>query len=620
VCGIIGYVGRRPCEEILLRGLERLEYRGYDSAGLAMQEDDRVESVRAVGNLASLRGALQTRTLERSGNGAVAIAVAEPTTGIGHTRWATHGGVTWENAHPHADTDERMHIVLNGIIENHQVLREELSDLGAEFSSETDAEVVAHLLAHLYRGDLVAAVRGALEQLQGHFAFVAMSAEHPDLLVGTRRECPLVIGVGEEEHFVASAIPAFLKETRRVQVLKEGEIAVLEPHRVSILDASGARLPAAPVSVDWDDDVVEKAGFETFMLKEIHEQSTAVADTLAPWLDRDVTMPDLGIDEERLRKVRRVMILGCGTSYHAGLAGRIALERWAQVPVEVDLASEFRYREPLLEEDALVIGITQSGETADTLAAMRLARKRGATVVALTNVAGSQATQDADGVLLTQAGIEIGVAATKTFVAQVAALYGFALRMGQLRGALSEDRFEELHTEFELLPERIDTVLASVQSPVRQLAEQLADSEFFLFLGRLSGLPVALEGALKLKEISYIPTDAYAAGEMKHGPIALLGKQTPVVCVATDVSVLGKMLSNVSEVRARGARVFAIASEGSKEVAEHAEQVVYIPRTDALLQSILAVVPLQLLAYYIARERALNVDQPRNLAKTVTVE
>ena len=620
MCGIIGYVGRRPCEEILLRGLERLEYRGYDSAGLAMQEDDRVESVRAVGNLASLRGALQTRTLEREGNGGTVTAVAEPTTGIGHTRWATHGGVTWENAHPHADTDERMHIVLNGIVENHQVLREELSDLGAEFSSETDAEVVAHLLAQLYRGDLVAAVRGALEQLQGHFAFVAMSAEHPDLLVGTRRECPLVIGVGEEEHFVASAIPAFLKETRRVQVLKEGEIAVLEPHRVSFLDASGARLPAAPVSVDWDDDVVEKAGFETFMLKEIHEQSTAVADTLAPWLDRDVTMPDLGIDEERLRKVRRVMILGCGTSYHAGLAGRIALERWAQVPVEVDLASEFRYREPLLEEDALVIGITQSGETADTLAAMRLARKRGATVLALTNVAGSQATQDADGVLLTQAGIEIGVAATKTFVAQVAALYGFALRMGQLRGALSEDRFEELHTEFELLPERIDTVLASVQSPVRQLAEQLADSEFFLFLGRLSGLPVALEGALKLKEISYIPTDAYAAGEMKHGPIALLGKQTPVVCVATDVSVLGKMLSNVSEVRARGARVFAIASEGSKEVAEHAEQVVYVPRTDALLQSILAVVPLQLLAYYIARERALNVDQPRNLAKTVTVE
>jgi glucosamine--fructose-6-phosphate aminotransferase (isomerizing) len=622
VCGIIGYVGRRPCEEILLRGLERLEYRGYDSAGLALQEDGRIESVRAVGNLASLRGALATRTLERAGagNGGTATAVAEPTTGIGHTRWATHGAVTWENAHPHADTDGRMHIVLNGIVENHNVLREELSELGAEFSSQTDAEVVAHLLAQLYQGDLVAAVRGALEQLQGHFAFVAMSAEHPDLLVGTRRECPLVVGVGEDEHFVASAIPAFLKETRRAQVLKEGEIVVLEPQRARFLDASGRRLPASPVSVDWDDDVVEKGGFETFMLKEIHEQSAAVEDTLAGWLDRDVAMPDIGIDEQRLRKVRRVVILGCGTSYHAGLAGRIALERWAHIPVEVDLASEFRYRAPLLEEDSLVIGITQSGETADTLAAMRLARARGATVLALTNVPGSQATQEADGVLLTRAGIEIGVAATKTFVAQVAALYGFALRMAQLRGTLSDAQLEELYGEFALLGERLDAVLASVRSPVRQLAERLADCEFFLFLGRLSGLPVALEGALKLKEISYIPTDAYAAGEMKHGPIALLGKQTPVICVATDVSILGKMLSNVSEVRARGARVFAIASEGSKEVAEHAEQVVYIPRTDALLQTILAVVPLQLLAYYIARERALNVDQPRNLAKTVTVE
>ncbi len=395
---------------------------------------------------------------------------------------------------------------------------------------------------------------------------------------------------------------------------------ILEPGAARFLDRSGKRRSAAPVSVDWDDDIVEKAGFETFMLKEIHEQSAAVSDTLVGWLDREAPIPDIGIDEQRLRRVRRVVILGCGTSYHAGLAGRIALERWAQVPVEVDLASEFRYRAPLLEEDSLVIGITQSGETADTLAAMRLARARGATVLALTNVPGSQATQDADGVLLTSAGIEIGVAATKTFVAQVAALYGLALRMAPLRGTLSDVQLEELHHEFVLLPGRIDAVLATAQAPVRLLAEQLAVNDFFLFLGRLSGLPVALEGALKLKEISYIPSDAYAAGEMKHGPIALLGKQTPVICVATDVSILGKMLSNVSEVSARGARVFAIASEGSKEVAEHAEQVVYIPKTDSLLQTILAIVPLQLLAYYIARERGLNVDQPRNLTKTVTVE
>jgi glutamine---fructose-6-phosphate transaminase (isomerizing) len=447
-----------------------------------------------------------------------------------------------------------------------------------------------------------------------------MSAEHPDLLVGTRRECPLVVGMGEGEHFVASAIPAFLHHTRRVHVLGEGEIAVLDPDRAEFLDASGEHAPVIPVSVDWDDDVVEKGGFETFMLKEIHEQGSAVADTLEGWLDPQVAPPDIGITDDRLGRIRRIVIIGCGTSYHAGLAGRIALERWARIPVEIDLASEFRYRAPLLEDDSLVIGITQSGETADTLAAMRLARARGATVLAVTNLPGSQATRDADGVLLTRAGIEIGVAATKTFVAQVAALYAFALRMAQLRGTLSSAQLRELKGEFALLPARIEAVLTSVKRPVQLLAERLASCPFFLYLGRLAGLPVALEGALKLKEISYIPTDAYAAGEMKHGPIALLGEQTPVVCVATDLSVLDKTLSNISEVRARGARVFAIASEGSKEVAEHAEQVVYIPQTDVLLQTILAIVPLQLLAYYIARERALNVDQPRNLAKTVTVE
>ena len=605
-----------------MQGLERLEYRGYDSAGLALQEDGRTETVRAVGNLAALREALSVRSGERSGcsGGGLATALAEPTTGIGHTRWATHGRVTWENAHPHEDTEGRMHIVLNGIIENHLALREELSAEGARFTSETDAEVLAHLLAHRYRGDLLAAVQQALQELDGHFAFVAMSDDHPGLLIGTRRECPLVVGLGEDEQFIASAIPAFLRDTRQVHVLGEREIAVLETDRAEFLDQAGKSITVVPVSVDWDDQAAEKGGFETFMLKEIHEQGAAVADTLADWLSRDLAVPDIGISDERLRKIRRIAIVACGTSYHAGLAGRIAIERWAQIPVEVELASEYRHRAPLIEDDLLVIGVTQSGETADTLAAMRMARARGATVLALTNVPGSQATRDADGVLLTRAGIEIGVAATKTFVAQVAALYGYALRMAQLREALAPDQLEELHQELTLLPTRIDALLGTVSAPVQRLAERLASCEFFLYLGRLSGLPVALEGALKLKEVSYIPTDAYAAGEMKHGPIALLSEQTPVVCVATDVGVLDKMLSNISEVRARGARVFAIATEGSKEVAEHAEEVVYIPQTDVLIQTILAVIPLQLLAYHIARERALNVDQPRNLAKTVTVE
>ena len=620
MCGIIGYVGRRPCQEILLQGLQRLEYRGYDSAGLSFQENGHIESVRAVGNLASLKQALEARSLEQAGARAIATVPVEASTGIGHTRWATHGRVTWENAHPHRDTGGRLHIVLNGIIENHLMLRDELTRLGAEFRSDTDAEVLAHLLAHHYDGDLVAAVQAAVSELCGHFAFVAMSAEHPGLLVGTRRECPLVVGVGEGEHFIASAIPAFVHHARQVHVLEEGEIAVLEADTVSFLDASGEPLSVTPVSVEWDTEVIEKNGFETFMLKEIHEQRSAVADTLSDWLDLDAPLPDIGVSSERLTKVRRILIIGCGTSYHAALAGRIALERWARVPVETDLASEFRHRDPLLQEDSLVIGITQSGETADTLAAMRLARNRGATVLALTNVPGSQATRDADGVLMTHAGIEIGVAATKTFVAQVAALYALALRMAQLRESASRGRLEELRNELSLLPARIDAVLTSVQGPVEELAGRLSDCEFFLYLGRLAGLPVALEGALKLKEVSYIPTDAYAAGEMKHGPIALLSERTPVVCVATDPSVLDKTLSNISEVRARGARVFAIASEGSKEVAEHAEQVVYIPNTDVLLQTILAIIPLQLLAYYIARARALNVDQPRNLAKTVTVE
>ena len=407
MCGIIGYVGRRPCREILFEGLQRLEYRGYDSAGVATQQDGRIEAVRAVGNLASLNETLtaQARARASARNGSVATMAPEPTTGIGHTRWATHGRVTVENAHPHRDTDGRIHIVLNGIVENHLALRERLAAAGAEFRSETDAEVVAHLISDHYDGDLVAAVQASLPELTGHFAFAVMSAEHPDLLVGTRRECPLVVGMGDGEQFLASAIPAFLERTRRVHVLEEGEIAVLTPEHARFISAAGEPVAVTPVSVDWDDDVVEKGGYETFMLKEIHEQRAAVSDTIADWLDLDAPMPDIGVAQEQLRGVRRIVIVGCGTSYHAALAGRIALERWARIPVETDLASEFRHRDPLLAKDSLVIGITQSGETADTLAAMRLARARGATVLALTNVPGSQATTDADGVLLTRAGM-----------------------------------------------------------------------------------------------------------------------------------------------------------------------------------------------------------------------
>jgi glutamine---fructose-6-phosphate transaminase (isomerizing) len=613
MCGIIGYVGPRECRELLLSGLRRLEYRGYDSAGLSLVTNGSIDSVHAVGNLSQLDEAVAQRA-----NGAGEL---QGRTGIGHTRWATHGRVTTENAHPHWDTSGRVHIVLNGIVENWTELRERLAAEGAEFSSETDAEVVAHLIASRLDGDLVEAVRSAYKELRGHYAFVAMCADEPELLVGARKECPLVVGLGEGESFIASAIPAFLAETRRVQLVEDGEIVAITPEGARFVDASGAPVERDVDEVDWDDDAAEKAGFETFMLKEIHEQPHAVAETVADRLTANgVRLGDIGISDDELRGFRRVVVVACGTSYHAGLVGRYAIEWWARLPVEMDIASEFRYRNPVLGEGDLVIGISQSGETADTLAAMRLARERGAKVLAITNIMGSQATRDSDGVLFTRAGLEIGVAATKTFVAQVAAMYLLALRLAELRRSLEPEVLARLSNELREMPAALARLLEQADAPVTKIAERYKDAGFFLYLGRHVGLSICLEGALKLKEISYIPTDAYAAGEMKHGPIALLDERTPVVCVATDSPVLDKVLSNVSEVRARGAHVIAVATEGSTHVGEHAEEVVYVPRTDWLLQPILAVVPLQLLAYRIARARGLNVDQPRNLAKTVTVE
>ena len=617
MCGIIGYVGCRPCERLLVDGLRKLEYRGYDSAGIAWREGDLARCVKTVGNLDSLEAEL-ART--RGSGSALSTATEVASIGIGHTRWATHGGVTEVNAHPHEDASGRFRIVLNGIIENHLELRDRLAADLVALRSDTDAEVVAHLIALNYDGDLADAVRRSLAELDGHYAIVAMCDDEPGVLVGVRRECPLVVGLGDGEQFIASSISAFLAHTREVAVLRDGEIAVLRPDEVLVFDVKG--LPHAPAStaVEWDEDRCEKDGFETFMLKEIHEQSTAVRETVAQWranLERNangVLAPD------RLCKVKRIIVVACGTSYHAGLAARNAIERWARIPVDVEVASEFRYREPIVESDAFVIGISQSGETADTLAAMRLARERGATVVAVTNAPASQATRDSDGVLFTRAGLEIGVAATKTFVAQVVLLYELAIRLAAATGAQSEATLAELQAGLEELPELIDRVVESVDQPIRELAERFALSPFFLYLGRLSSLPVALEGALKLKEISYIPTDAYAAGEMKHGPIALLSPESPVVCAATDRRVLPKLLSNISEVRARGAQVLAIASEGCKEIAEHAEHVIYIPDADPLMQVVLGIIPLQLFAYHIARARGLNVDQPRNLAKTVTVE
>jgi glucosamine--fructose-6-phosphate aminotransferase (isomerizing) len=623
MCGIVGYVGSRPARELLLAGLHKLEYRGYDSAGISVIADGRIEAVRAVGNLSQLRAKLDGADGAGEGRGSVALAARPASTGIGHTRWATHGRVNEQNAHPHFDSADRVHVVVNGIVENYMALKQRLLERGCEFTSETDAEVIAHLIAEHYEGDLAEAVRRAYAELEGHFAFVAMALDEPDVLVGARKECPLIIGRGEGEQFVASAVPAFLAETRQVQVINNGEIVALTPGGVVITTPDGATVERAIETVDWDQETAEKGGYETFMLKEIHEQADALAETIADRTARGTGVDldeDDALPEQALADARRIVIVACGTAYHAGVIGRYAIEEWARLPVEIDIASEYRYRNPVVGPGDLVIGISQSGETADTLAAMRLARERGATVLAVTNTMGSQATRDADGVLFTRAGLEIGVAATKTFVCQVAVMYLLGLRLAELRGTLPPERIAELVAELKHLPHNIDELIEASEPRMHEIAATCWEAEFFLYIGRHVGLPVALEGALKLKEISYISTDAYAAGEMKHGPIALLEDATPVVCVATRSPVLEKLVSNVQEARARGARVIGIATEGEGVVEPHVDASVSVPATDWMLQPVLAVIPLQLLAYAIARKRGLNVDQPRNLAKTVTVE
>ncbi len=608
MCGIIGYVGRRPCKDLLLYGLERLEYRGYDSAGLALHEDERLEYVRAVGNLQFLKDAAGS-------NG------SRSTLGLGHTRWATHGAVTEQNAHPLSGCDEgRLAVVLNGIVENFRELKASLEADGHTFRSETDAEVVVHLIERHYRGNLTEAVRGAYGELEGHFAFVVVHHDHPEELVGARIQCPLLVGVGEEEMFFASASAAFLRETRQIQLIEDGEIVSITPHGATFTSVANGPVEREAIEVDWDDDAAEKSGYETFMLKEIYEQPAGVRETIGDRVRHSrLVLDSLGLTDEQIGNLRRIVVLACGTSYHAGVVGRYVIEEWARIPVEPDIASEWRYRNPVLSRDTLVVGISQSGETADLIAAMRLAREKGARTVAITNHMGSQITREVDSVLYTRTGLEVGVAASKTFTAQVALLSLLALKLAQVKRTLPDDEVEFILDELYDLPARMAEFLDG-DHPIEEIAQRYYDKPFFLYLGRHIGLPVCLEGALKLKEIAYVPTEAYSAGEMKHGPIALLDEDTPVVVVATDSHVYDKVVSNIQETRARGAHVIAIATDGNEDIQHHADDVIYVPRTPAFLQAVLAVLPLQLLAYRIARLRGFNVDQPRNLAKTVTVE
>jgi glutamine---fructose-6-phosphate transaminase (isomerizing) len=608
VCGIIGYVGSRECKALLLQGLERLEYRGYDSSGLALLEADGIDYVRAVGVLENLRRAAGPNS-------------STATTGLGHTRWATHGAVTEENAHPLAGCEpERVSIVLNGIVENYRELKESLKAEGHVFTSETDAETVTHLVERHYEGDLVEAVRRTLGELEGHFAFVVIHRDNPGLLVGARHQVPLVVGIGQDEMFVGSNAAAFLRETRTVQFPSDGEVVAITADGAWFVNKEGDPVEHETVELDWDDEGAEKAGFETFMLKEIYEQPEAVAETIGDRVRHGtLVLEGLDMSGKDVKELRRIVLVACGTGYHACVVGRYVIEEWARVPVEFDIASEWIYRNPVIDERTLVIGITQSGETRDTIEALKLAKEKGARTVAITNMMGSQVTREVDSVLYTRAGLEMGVAASKTFTAQVALLYLVGLKLAQIRETLPPGEIEFILDFVYKLPRKIASFLEA-DHPIDEIARRYHDAHFFLYLGRHIGLPVALEGALKLKEISYIPTEAYSAGEMKHGPIALLDEQTPVVVVATNIHVYDKIVSNIQEVRARGAHVIAIATDGNEDIQHHADDVIYVPKTPAFLQVVLAILPLQLLAYRIARLRGLNVDQPRNLAKTVTVE
>ncbi len=568
-----------------------------------------IDYTRAVGNLQNLK--------EKTGSNG-----SQATTGLGHTRWATHGGVTEENAHPlEACHDAKLSIVLNGIVENYRELRDALLAEGHTFRSETDAEVVAHLLEAAYDGDLVAAVSAAYGRLEGHFTFVVIHQDHPNHLVGVRHQTPMVVGLGDGENFLASNLAAFLAETRRVQFPGDGEVVSIKPSGVAITDATtGDPVEHDVLEVDWDDAAAERSGYETFMLKEIYEQPEGVAETIGDRVRHGhLVLDGLGMTEDELSKLRRIVIVACGTSYHAGVVARYAIEEWARVPVEPDVASEWIYRNPVVDPGTLVIGISQSGETRDTIQAMKLAREKGARTVAVTNMMGSQITREVDSVLYTRTGLEVGVAASKTFTAQVALMFLIGLKLAQCRGTLPPDEIEFILDETYDLPAKMQRFLDG-DHPIEEIAQRFHDQPFFLYLGRHIGLPVALEGALKLKEISYIPTEAYSAGEMKHGPISLLEEGTPVVVVATRIHVYEKIVSNIQETRARGAHVIAIATDGNEDIQHHADDVIYVPESPAFLQAALAILPLQLLAYRIARLRGLNVDQPRNLAKTVTVE
>ncbi|MBT2542185.1 glutamine--fructose-6-phosphate transaminase (isomerizing) [Streptomyces sp. ISL-44] len=615
MCGIVGYVGAQSALDVVIAGLKRLEYRGYDSAGIAVLSEGELAAVKKAGKLVNLEKELVGNPLPAG------------STGLGHTRWATHGGPTDANAHPHLDNSGRVAVVHNGIIENFAALRAELAERGHRLESETDTEVVAHLLAEEYAagGDLAAAMRRVCLRLEGAFTLVAVHADAPDVVVGARRNSPLVVGVGEGENFLASDVAAFIAHTRSAIELGQDQVVELRRDGVSVTNFDGSAATVRAYHVDWDASAAEKGGYDYFMLKEIAEQPKAVADTLLGRIDASgsLTLDEVRIPASVLREVDKVVIVACGTAYHAGMIAKLAIEHWTRIPCETELASEFRYRDPILDQRTLVVAISQSGETMDTLMALRHAREQGARVLAICNTNGSTIPRESDAVLYTHAGPEVAVASTKAFLTQLVACYLVALYLGQVRGTKWGDEIRAVIRELSDIAAAVDTVLETME-PVRELARSLADKNTVLFLGRHVGYPVALEGALKLKELAYMHAEGFAAGELKHGPIALIEKDLPVVVVVPSPrgrSVLhDKIVSNIQEIRARGARTIVIAEEGDEAVVPYADHLIRIPATPTLLQPLVATVPLQVFACELATARGNEVDQPRNLAKSVTVE
>ncbi|WML36205.1 glutamine--fructose-6-phosphate transaminase (isomerizing) [Clostridium sp. OS1-26] len=608
MCGIVGFVGKREASPILIEGLSKLEYRGYDSAGVAILDGDKLNVTKCKGRLANLEEKLETTPLK----GCI---------GIGHTRWATHGEPSDLNSHPHTTEDGTISVVHNGIIENYIHLREWLMTKGYSFASETDTEVIPHLVDYFYDGDLTDAVMKAVAKMEGSYAIGVVCSKEPNKVIAVRKDSPLIVGLGKDECFIASDIPAILNHTRDIYLLNDNEFVVLSENGVKLLTAEGEEIKRDIYHVTWNADAAEKGGFEHFMIKEIHEQPKAIKDTMTSRImaGKPVTLDDIKITKEQIENIDKIYIVACGTAYHAGVVGKYVIEKLARIPVEIEVASEFRYRDPIINERTLMMVISQSGETADTLAALREAKKQGARVIAVTNVVGSSVSREADDVLYTWAGPEIAVASTKAYVTQLIAMYMIALFFAENKKTISEETIDQIKKEMLALPEKAEKVLENKETIQKFTAKTYMHKDMF-FLGRGLDYAVAMEGSLKLKEISYIHSEAYAGGELKHGPIALIEKGTIVIAGATQEDLFDKMVSNIKEVKTRGANVLGVTCEGYDEIEKTVDSALYIPKVMDILSPVVSVIPLQLLSYYMAIQKGCDVDKPRNLAKSVTVE